>query len=284
MSDSPIVITGATSGIGRAAAMTLARQGRRLVMIARDSEKTRAAHADILGASPNGAVELVTADLASLAEVRVAAEAIRGRHPAISALINNAGISLTTLEVSPEGYDTVFAVNVLAPFVLTSVLAPALKADGQGRVVMVSSDFRRPIDFASIEGQGFDATRAYAQSKLAVLMMSLEYARRLEPQGITVNCLAPGFIRSDIGRRFTGGLKLFWTFASMVMMEPAERGGDRVVDAAINPEWAGRTGLYFVKAKPVAIPPEAQNEAVSERLWTVCETALARAGVSAASG
>ena len=280
----PIVITGASSGIGRAAALRLARQNLPVVMVCREGAKARAVHAEIVRLTGNRNVELFTADLASLAEVRAVAEAIRAAHPEIGVLVNNAGAAFRDRRLSVDGNELTFAINHLAPFLLTNLLLDALKAGAPSRIVNVSSDVQRPLHHDDHDRRKkYDAFEVYGETKLASLLFTFELARRLTGTRVTANAIAPGFLRSGIMRNTDARTKALMFVLSFFMMEPAEKGGDRIVHAATSPEIAGMSGEFFIKGEPGKAIASAYDRALAAQLWAISErtTGLVPAGTAA---
>ncbi|MDB5563410.1 MAG: family oxidoreductase [Hyphomicrobiales bacterium] len=274
MPRNPIVITGASSGIGKAAALELAELGEPLVLVCREGAKARDAHAEIIRRSGNKAVELVTADLSSQSEIHLAAQVIADRHKAIHGLVNNAGISPHRRQLSSEGIEMTFAVNVFAPFLLTSLLVEPLRADGEAHVVNVASDLLRKVQLDDLDRAGrFDAFEVYGQSKLADLMLTIGQAERLKPLGIAVNALAPGFLRTALARDARGLSRLFFALASRTMMQSARKGGHRIAQAVRDPALTGTTGQFIVKNRVALRPALASDGPARSALWVAAEQA-----------
>jgi NAD(P)-dependent dehydrogenase (short-subunit alcohol dehydrogenase family) len=272
MAEGPIVITGASSGIGRAAALRLAQSGKPLVMVCREGPKARAVHAEIVRATGNRAVELEPADLSSQAQIRAVAASIRDRHPALSALVNNAGASFPDRQVSLDGIEMTFAINHLAPFLLTSLLIDRLKAGAPARVVVVSSDLQRPLRLDDLERRkGYNGGEVYGETKLANLLFTFELARRLAGTGVTANALAPGFLRTGLMRHARPMTRLVTTLMGAVMMESAEKGGERIAFAALSPTLLGRSGEYLVRNQPARASAPAYDRALAAQLWAMSE-------------
>lgn len=263
------VVTGATSGIGKAAATALARQGATVVLVGRDRARTEAAAADLnaVSASPPRAE---IADLASLAQVRGLAGRLAGLER-IDVLINNAGLVLGERRVTPDGFEHVFAVNHLAPFLLTSLLLPHLTASGSARVVTVTSDAhsaaRLDLGDPNLE-RGWSSWRSYANSKLANILFTRELARRLDPAAVTANCAHPGVVRTGFGRQAKPLLKLGVTLARPFMLSPA-RGADTIVYLATSPAVADQTGGYYVKRQRREPSAAALDDEAARKLWEI---------------
>jgi retinol dehydrogenase 12 len=265
------VVTGATSGIGKAAATALARLGATVVLVGRDRGRTESAAAEIarVSASPPRAE---VADLASLEQVRGLAGRLAGLER-IDVLINNAGLVLGERRITPDGLEHVFALNHLAPFLLTSLLLPKLTASAPARVVTVTSDAhsaaRLDLSDPNLE-HGWDSWRSYANSKLANILFTRELARRLDGTGVTANCAHPGVVRTGFGRESRPLLKLGITIARPFMLSP-ERGADTIVYLASSPDVAGQTGGYYVKRQRREPSAAARDDAAARELWELSE-------------
>lgn len=269
---SPIVITGASSGIGKAAAHRLAQAGLPLVLVCREGPKARAVHAEIVRVSGNRAVELEPADLSSQAEIRAAASSIRDKHPAIGALINNAGACFSSRRLSVDGVEMTFAVNHLAPFLLTNLLLENLKAGAPSRIVTVSSDLQRPLHLDDLERRkAYKPLDVYGETKLANLLFSFELARRLAGTRVTANALAPGFLRTALMREASPLNRAMMSVLGLVMMESADRGGTRLVHATLAPALAGVSGEFYIKDQPARATPPAYDTALAAQLWAMSE-------------
>ena len=265
------VVTGATSGIGQAAAAALARLGATVVMVGRDRDRTEAAAARIAAVSTSPPRAEI-ADLASLEQVRGLAARLAGLER-IDVLINNAGLVLGERRITPDGLEHVFAVNHLAPFLLTSLLLPKLTASGPARVVTVTSDAhsaaRLDLSDPNLE-HGWDSWRSYANSKLANILFTRELARRLDGTGVTASCAHPGVVRTGFGRESRPLLKLGITIARPFMLSP-ERGADTIVYLASSPDVAGQTGGYYVKRQRREPSAAARDNTAARELWELSE-------------
>jgi retinol dehydrogenase 12 len=265
------VVTGATSGIGKATAAALAGLGATVVLVGRDRGRTEAAAADIgpASASPPRAE---VADLASLEQVRGLAGRLAGLER-IDVLINNAGLVLGERRITPDGFEHVFALNHLAPFLLTNLLLPKLAASAPARVVTVTSDAhsaaRLDLSDPNLE-RGWDSWRSYANSKLANILFTRELARRLDGTGVTASCAHPGVVRTGFGRESRPLLKLGITIARPFMASP-ERGADTIVYLASSPDVAGQTGGYYVKRQRREPSASARDDAAAGKLWEISE-------------
>jgi retinol dehydrogenase 12 len=265
------VVTGATSGIGKAAATALARLGATVVLVGRDRGRTEATAAEI-GSVSAAPPQTQVADLASMDQVRGLAERLAGLER-IDVLINNAGLVLRERRITPDGFEHVFAVNHLAPFLLTNLLLPKLTASAPARAVTVASDAhsaaRLDLDDPNLERE-WDSWRSYANSKLANILFTRELARRLDGTGVTANCAHPGVVRTGFGRDARPLLKIGIAIGRAFMLSP-ERGADTVVYLASSPDVASQTGGYYVKRQQREPSSAARDDAAARKLWEISE-------------
>jgi retinol dehydrogenase 12 len=271
------VITGGTDGIGKAAAYGLALQGARLLVHGRDPDKGARAVAELKARSGNPAIEFLQADFSSLEEVRRLAAAITERAPRIDVLVNNAGSIYVKRALSKDGYEMTFAVNHLAPFLLTHLLVDALKAGGQSRIVTTASNAHRSAKMAFDDLQitrKYSPMRAYGVSKLANILFTRALAKRLQDTAVTATCLHPGFVRTNFGGNNTADISPLFKAIFLVVARFArtpEKGAETVIYLASSPEVQGANGGYYFNCNPIAPTKEAQDDGVAERLWQVSE-------------
>jgi len=262
MSGKQCVITGGNSGIGKATALALANQGATITLVCRDEAKGEAAVADIQQQSGNDNVSLVNGDLASLESVRELATTLTSKIDQLDVLINNAGVMCEKRATSADGFELQWAVNHLAPLLLTRLLqAPLARANG--RVVNVSSQVHRMglIQFDDLQWQQkYKMFKSYGQSKLAMIMCANKLAAAWQPLGVTINCLHPGVIATNLG----GTPKLMKLFLS-----GPEKGARTSIYLATSPEVAGVTGGYFINCKAAKTSAAANDSAVADKLWTI---------------
>jgi NAD(P)-dependent dehydrogenase (short-subunit alcohol dehydrogenase family) len=283
MDGKTVIITGGNSGIGKAAAVELARAGARVVITARSEQRGTAAVADIVAASGSSTVELSLFDLADLSSVRAGATDLLGRCPRIDVLLNNAGLILTERTLSADGYEATFAINHLGPFLLTELLRQRLVDSAPSRIVNVASTAH---NFARC-GMVFDdlmAERSYRQmevygrSKLANILFTTELAKRLAGTGVTANSLHPGSVATGYARDgdTTGfmawGIKVIAPFS----LTP-EKGARTSVYLCSSPDVEGVTGKYFAKCREKTPSANARDEAAAARLWDVSEQLVEQA-------
>ena len=274
------VVTGASSGIGRAAALRLARRGATVVLVCRDEARGRAVEEEIARAGRDGTATLLLADLASQAQVRAVAAAIQARFERVHVLINNAGVAgARPRKATGDGLERTFAVNHLAPFLLTTLLLDTLKASAPARVVTVSSAAHRffAMDFDDLQGERrYSGFGSYARSKLANVLFTAELARRLEGTGVTANCLHPGVVATSIFRDSPRVLRA--VFAGPLALSP-EKGVDTVLYLATAPEVAEVSGRYFVRRRPARPSRAARDASAARRLWQASEALTGSSGV-----
>jgi retinol dehydrogenase-12 len=268
-----VVVTGASSGIGAAAAHELARRGATVVAVGRDPKRLNDVAERIGAVNPAGAAEPLRADFASLAEVRRLADDLLERHSRIDVLANNAGLVAGRRSLTEDGYETTFAVNHLAPFLLTNLLLERLVASAPARVVTTSSDAHRAGRIALDDLQGerrWSSWGAYGNSKLANILFTRALARRLEGKGVVANCLHPGVIRTRLGRGTPAPIRLGWRVVSVFFKSP-DRGASTIVHLASSPEGGEVSGGYFVDSRQARPSGQATDDELAERLWEVSE-------------
>ncbi|WP_432843477.1 SDR family oxidoreductase [Dactylosporangium sp. CA-092794] len=269
MSGKVCLVTGATSGIGRETAARLAELGATVLVAGRDPGRGRAALEEIHARAPGAAADLLTADLSSLAEVRRLAAEVLARHDRLDVLVNNAGVIATRRRLTREGYESMFATNHLAPFLLTKLLRDRLLHSAPARVVTVSSNAH-----ASVRSIRWDTLPAgnpdYGLSKLANILFTTELARRLTGTGVVANCLHPGLVRTALGREVTGAMRVLVAL-STPFQSPVAEGAATSVYLASAPEAAETTGGYYVRGRRRDPSPLARDPEAAARLWDLSE-------------
>ncbi len=267
------MITGANSGIGKATALGLAQMGATVVLVSRDRARGEEAQNEIKAKSGNDAIDLLLADLSSQQSIRQLVEDFKQRYTRLHVLINNAGVFALTWRETVDGLEMSFAVNVLAPFLLTNLLLDVIKASAPARIVNVSSNQQEAnhlkLDDLQLE-KSYRPMRAYAQSKLAVVLFTYELARRLEGTGVTANCLHPGFVATNIAQRDLVlparlATKLIFRFGTS-----PEKGAKTSLYLATSLDVEGVTGKYFEKSVPRKSTPLSYDESLQQQLWKVC--------------
>ena len=288
MAGKTVLITGGTGGIGRATAVGLAGMGARVAITGRDLARTKAAAAEIAAATGNPAVDAYAADLSVQTQVCGLAAEILQAYPRVDVLINNVGGFWAHRHVTADGLEHTFALNHLAPFLLTNLLLERLVASAPARIVTVSSGAQSmgKIDFDDLQGQrNYSGQRAYNQSKLANVMFSYELARRLEGTGVTATVLHPGVVRTGFGAEDPSPFwKVFIPLTRPFMKTPAD-GAQTPIYLASSPNVEGVTGTYFADRKPKATNKVSYDTTAAARLWQVSAelTHIAARGSNATS-
>lgn len=265
------LVTGANRGIGKATALGLARAGARVVMVCRHRNSAEAAAREIDRAASRGATDVIIADLSSQRAVREAAAEFVRRYDRLHVLINNAAVITRRRMLTVDGAETQLAVNHLAPFLFTNLLVGVLRETGIARVVNVSSDahYAGTIDFDDLHGTGeYSAGRAYAQSKLANVLFTREFARRLAGSGVTTHALHPGVIATGLLAAFLRLPRPLEPLLRLFFPGPA-RGATTSLYAATSLELEGVSGLYLRNCAPRPPSRRAQDDQVARRLWAV---------------
>jgi NAD(P)-dependent dehydrogenase (short-subunit alcohol dehydrogenase family) len=275
------IVTGATSGIGKATALELARRGAAVVLICRNRPKGENAAREIRTQTRNPAIDLLIADLSSQQQVRAVAAEFAGKYPRLDVLINNAGAMFPIRSESVDGIEMTLAVNHLAPFLLTNLLLDRMKRAGAARVINVNSDAHEhgTIDFADLQMRdhygGGVGMRAYGNAKLANLLTLYELARRLSGTPIAVNALHPGYVATNILPFETATapvrlLKPLWGVAKHFILT-AEMGAATPLYLASSPEIAGVSGKYFEKCRAVRSSRTSYDRDLQQRMWEASE-------------
>lgn len=266
-----IMVTGATSGIGKEAACELAARGAHVVLVGRSAEKAQDTAAWIGERTGGAQVDYLLADFSSLAEVRHLAAQFVERYDKLDVLVNNAGAVFRSRQESADGYEMTFAVNHLAPFLLTNLLLDSLQEAAPARVVTVASDAHEgaSMEFDNLQfEQGYSIMKAYGRSKLANILFSYELSRRLEGSGITSNAMHPGFVSTGIGSNnvpgWVGGL---WQRTTSLFARDAAKGAETIIYLADSPQVAAVSGEYFMDEQPIQSSPITHDEALARRLW-----------------
>ena len=263
-----VLVTGATTGIGRVTAVELGRAGAEVVLIARDRQKAEATLAELRDAGAPPAHALL-ADLSLMSSVRTLADEVRARFDRIDVLVNNAGAIFSSRALTAEGFERTFALNHLSYFLLTHLLLDRLPAGG--RIVSVSSDAHRParIDFDDLQlERRYTAFGAYCVSKLMNLCFTFELARRVQARGLTANAAHPGPVATNFGRSNRGVMGALFALAGPFMLTP-QKGARTQIWLASSPEVAGVTGKYFAKCREKRPSARALDEATQRQLWDV---------------
>lgn len=266
MNGKTVTITGATSGIGKIAAIRLAEKGARIVFTARDQKRADDTMAKLRRANPRADHVLHMADISTLAEMkRIGTEL--AREPQIDVLVNNAGALFNKRQETADGLEMTFALNHMAYFVVTNLLLPQLKPGA--RIVTVASNAHRgaKLDFDDLQSRrGYAGFGVYSKSKLANILFNRELARRTPP-GVTANALHPGFVATRFGDQSGGLMRAVFRVAKPIGAISPEEGAKTIIHLASSPAVEGVTGEYFYECAITTPTQEARNDADARRLW-----------------
>ena len=264
-----ILITGANNGIGLWSARGLAAQGAEIILVCRDTTRGKAALAEI-AAVTTAKPTLLIADLFSQQAIRRLATEVQSRFDHLDVLINNAGDVFSKRQLTADGIEKTFALNHLAPFLLTNLLLDLVKAAPQGRIVAVSSEVHAgKLDWDNLQSEKHHQFfKAYAATKTENILFTYELARRLTGTKVTANAVSPGPSRTGFGNNLTGAAAAFpKVMKKMPFFHSAEKGARVVVYAAAEPTLAGVTGQFFMNSKPRKSKPITHDSAAAARLW-----------------
>jgi NAD(P)-dependent dehydrogenase (short-subunit alcohol dehydrogenase family) len=270
-----ILITGADGGIGREITRALAKQGATLVMACIDVNDARPVCEAIAEESGNRAIEMMQLDLASLASIRQFATSFSERYPQLHVLINNAGVYCAKRQETADGFEKAIGINYLGPFLLTHLLLPVLKKTPQSRIINVSSNAyaQGRLDLNDLHlNKRYQGFKAYANSKLAVVLFTLELAERLKDSGITVNAVHPGHVATNIWNMWPGTWyqALLFRIIRMFARSPEDAAQNSVFLTTAD-EVKGVTGTYFDDRKPKALAPACNDVTLRRNLWELSE-------------
>jgi NAD(P)-dependent dehydrogenase (short-subunit alcohol dehydrogenase family) len=280
------LVTGATSGIGKATACALAQMGAVVILVGRNEARGRQSAEELRAKTGNKTIDLMLADLSSQKQIHGLAESFNSKYQRLDVLINNAGAMFPRRRESDDGIEMTLAVNHLAPFLLTNLLLDKLRATGEARIINVNSDAHAKgrIDFTDLQmhrcyprGIGM---RAYANAKLANLLTVYELARRLQGSGVTVNALHPGYVATNIlpFEEASGSVRLLkplWAIAKQVILS-AQQGAGTPVFLASSPLVATVSGQYFEGNVAVVSSPASRHPALQRQMWDVSRQLTSR--------
>ncbi|MCB9233701.1 MAG: SDR family oxidoreductase [Bacteroidia bacterium] len=273
MKEKIILITGATNGIGKAAATEFARQGATVILTARNQQKGQEVVAEIQAKTGSAKVSLMEVDLASGESIRQMTTAFKEKYDHLNVLVNNAGGFFNERLTTPEGHEYTFGLNHLGYFQVTTQLLDLLKSTPGARIVNVASEAQRQgrIDFGNLMLKGgYSGFRAYCNSKLANIVFTNELSRRLEGTGVTANSLHPGVVKTGFGLNNSGFLNFLVKLAQPFMLTP-EQGAETMIWLATSPQVEGVSGKYWAKKKELKAVPQAYDPEVGKRLWEESE-------------
>jgi NAD(P)-dependent dehydrogenase (short-subunit alcohol dehydrogenase family) len=270
MTKKTCLITGANTGIGFETAKALCLKGFKVILVCRTEEKAQSAIQEILNIQKDASLDYAIADLSSQTEIRAMAADIIGKYPLLDVLINNAGSWYSEMKLTADGIERQWAINHLAPFLLTHLLLPALVKAHDPRIITVSSDshFHGKIHFEDVNlSQNYHGLRAYAQSKLANVLFNNAFEQFKTNEKLTVNAVQPGLVKTDIGLKHTFSFHgLMWKLRRLTG-KTAARGAATSVFLAENEEVTGISGKYWDNCRPKATSKKAASTADAEKLW-----------------
>lgn len=280
------LITGATEGVGRVTALELAKKGFTIVVAARNANKAGALKKEIETSTGNTSCDFIVADLGSVGQVHRLAETFRRRYSTLDVLINNAGVFLPTRTETEDGYEMMFQVNYLSPFLLTNLLLEELQKSEEARIINLSSSVYAigkfdPDNLQSAGERHFSVLGTYAATKLFVLMFTEELARRLKATSVTANAVHPGIVRTRMMLQAPGALRLV-SYLSLPFSISPSKGARTSVYLASSPEVKGISGQYFTQSKRAAVKNKfdtAENRAL---LWDLSLNAAEEGAATAA--
>ncbi len=264
MKNLTVLVTGSTDGIGRSTALQLAQMDAEVILHGRSAERGRSVQEDIRRKTGNNRLQFFLADLASQRQVKNLATDIRGSYNHLHVLINNAGTYQPERKLTEDALETTFAVNFLAPFLLTHELQSLIKRSVPGRIINVASiaHWNGTMDWSNLQGEKrYEAFDAYATSKLALILFTYALAQRLKGTAVTANCLHPGVIKTKL---------LLAGFGDYPGDTP-ENGARTSVYLASSPEVEGLSGSYFEDCKALPSSPISYDRKIQEKLWSISE-------------
>src|SRR5215216_374211 len=272
MENKIFVVTGATSGIGKALAMDIAKNGETTVIVARDADRGQAVLKELNLQAPNSNIDLQLCDLSILSSVRNLAEILKSRYEKINVLINNAGVYKRKRVVTVDGFEEMFAANHLGPFLLTNLLLETLQAavqtNGSARILNITAPSTTPLNFEDLQGErNFTSLNVFGATKMANLLFTFALARRLENTGIAVNAIHPGLTRSGLMKEAFFLIRLLTRLTS----SPPEKVTSPILQAAIAPEFEKATGKFLHNGKKIEVPAYAHDRTAQQRLWEISE-------------
>jgi NAD(P)-dependent dehydrogenase (short-subunit alcohol dehydrogenase family) len=275
MTGKHVMITGCTAGLGRAAAIEIARMGASVALVCRSREKGELLADEIAAQGDPDRVSLFVGDLGCQKDIREIADAYLSSDRPLHVLFNNAGVIMQKRALTPDGFEMTFGVNHLGYFLLTLLLLERLDRSAPARIVNTASDAYRfagsPLDFDDLQGErNFSFTKAYGASKLANILFTQELARRLEGRDVSVNAFHPGMVASDFAKN-NGGLARFAMKAIKPFARTPLKGAETGIHLCTAPEVAGQTGGFYYNRAPRALRKASFREGDGERLWALSE-------------
>lgn len=277
MNGKRVLITGATNGIGKQAALELAKMGADVVIVGRDEIKTRKVRIDLQTLSGSSKIDMLVADLASMEEIRRIAAEFRAKYDRLDVLLNNAGASYSTYQTSADGYEMTLALNHLSYYLLSNLLLDVLQRTaeqhGEARIINVSSSAHKaaPADGLRLDEASnrrrFRAFRVYGESKLANVLFTYELARRLTDTSVTVNAVHPGLVNTGFGDNMTGIMQPFFKLMKTLGGRSPQKGAETLVYLASSPDVRGQSEKYWFDKKQLRSSDRSYSRQQQKRLW-----------------
>jgi NAD(P)-dependent dehydrogenase (short-subunit alcohol dehydrogenase family) len=267
LKDKIVLITGATSGIGKETARRLAELGAIVIFTTRDDLRGKKTKDEIIASTHNEKIDVLKCDLASFKSIRFCCKRFKEKYDNLHVLINNAGVWDFRRRESKDGIENIFATNYLGPFLMTNLLLDVLKKSRPSRIINLTSGMHYgTINFDDIEfKQKFSGAKAYRQSKLGVILFTRFLAKKLEGEGVTVNCVQPGMTKTNLGRDAGGFSRMIFK----LMGKDSKMGAETSIYLASSPELDNITGEYFVKKKIRKSSKVSYDMDLAERLWNL---------------
>lgn len=274
MNEKRVLITGATNGIGKSAALALAKMGAEVIIVGRNEKKTRRVLDELKAASRSDKLDMLIADLSSIERIRRAADEFRAKYERLDVLLNNAGAIFPKYQESADGIEMTFALNHISYFLLTHLLLDNLKqtarTQGEARVINVSSSAHRGAQFDQPdEASAYRSARSYGKSKLANVLFTYDLARRLEDTGVTVNAVHPGLVATGFGSDFKGFLGWLIKALQKTIARSPEKGAETLIYLASSPEVSGISAKYWKDKKQVESSAASHDLEQRRRLWAL---------------
>lgn len=273
MKNQVCIVTGANSGIGEETALSLAKLGATVILLCRNYERGNITLKNIISESNNKNVELMLCDLSSQNSIFDFTSKFKNKYDRLNVLINNAGILLNKRTISVDGIENTFAINHLGPFILTNSLLNLLKSSSPSRIINVSSSahYRTNFDIDNLQGEKkYSSFDAYCKSKLYNVLFTYELSRKLAGSNVTVNCLHPGFIPTNLFANSSFFYKAIVKILSPILID-AKSGSKTSTYLATSKDVENITGKYFVKCKPRKSSKISYDKSTSKNLWNISE-------------
>lgn len=266
-----VIITGGSSGVGRALAERVMKSGAHLVMLNRDAEKTEAVISNLKAKTKREKIDFIQTDFSSIESVKKAAETFKSKYDRLDILVNNAATTNADFLKTKDGIELTFAVNHLAPFLLTNLLLDTMKNTAPARIINIASNAHIKIDFDNLNGEKkFDPFLAYKYSKMANILFTFELAEKLEGTGVTVNAVHPGVVNTAIYRQITGIQKLLLKII-LPFAFTAEKSAEYIFPLMGAEEFAAMSGKFLYKKVPLKVKQKAGIAEDRKRLWILSE-------------